>query len=88
MPKLLKKIVYAFVFIIIVFGFKGKISWFVFLFLGLIFYMIVRFMTTKCHHKYTGIPMILTLSVIVLFDIANFRANAILAMTMLFDVFL
>lgn len=87
MPRFMKYILYGFVFFCLAFGFYKKIEWFGILILFFVLYGAYRFMVFQCMHKWTGIPMILTLLVIGAFGLINITSLSILALTMLFDIF-
>ncbi len=87
LPKPVKLLVYAAVFILVLMGGAKAMGWFVLVGLGVIFYAVMRLVTMDCHHRYTGLPVALMVLIAGLLSIRTPQTLGILALVMLFDVF-
>ncbi len=86
LPRPIKIALYVITFVILALGLAAKLDWYMLLFISLAFYSVYRFISMGCHHRYTVIPMIATLTIITIFGIVNLQSMSILGIAMAFDV--
>ena len=66
-PRPVKIVVYSLTFLILALGLASRLSWFVFIVLGLMLYAAFRFVSMSCYHRYLALPMAVLLLFISIF---------------------